>query len=45
MVLESLGILNNATTIYNIDESWNGSNDEQKRQKVVAMKGCSCERL
>ena len=47
VVLESLGILNNATRIYNIDESWSGPNDEQKRQKVVAVKeaeGCSCER-
>ena len=39
VILTTLGILDDASRLYNIDESWTGSNDEQKKQKVVAVKG------
>lgn len=36
--LQELGVLDDPERIYNLDESWTGSKDEGKRQKVVVPK-------
>ena len=37
-VLEELCVFDDATRIYNIDETWTGNVDDQKRQKIVSTK-------
>ena len=38
-IMEELCVLDEPNRLYNIDESWTGSNDDQKHQKIVAIKG------
>ena len=40
-VSSSLDVLDQAYRIYNIDESWTGSKDDQWRSKVISREDCS----
>jgi hypothetical protein len=37
-ILTALGVLADGSRIYNSDESWTGSNDEQRKPQVVGSK-------